>query len=62
MTELFAVASMIINSVLLFFIVRKASRASDVIAALNAIERCVKKDEPSAIKQLTDERNKRGVK
>ena len=56
MTMLIAALSMLLNLIIIFFLVRRASRSTEILDALNIIARNTENNEPSAIQLLTAER------
>ena len=56
MTLLIAALSMLLNLIIIFFLVRRASRSTEILDALNIIARNTANNEPSAIQLLTAER------
>lgn len=56
MTMLIAALSMLLNLIIIFFLVRRASRSTEILDALNIIARNTANNEPSAIQLLTAER------
>lgn len=56
MTMLIAPLSMLLNLIIIFFLVRRASRSTEILDALNIIARNTANNEPSAIQLLTAER------
>lgn len=62
MTMLIAALSMLLNLIIIFFLVRRASRSTEILDALNIIARNTANNEPSAIQALTAERLSQGKK
>lgn len=62
MTMLIAALSMLLNLTIIFFLVRRASRPTEILDALNIIARNTANNEPSAIKLLAAERLSQGKK
>lgn len=62
MTMLIAALSMLLNLIIIFFLVRRASRSTEILDALNIIARNTANNEPSAIKLLAAERLSQGKK
>jgi len=62
MTMLIAALSMLLNLIIIFFLVRRASRSTEILDALNIIARNTANNEPSAIQLLTAERLSQGKK
>lgn len=62
MTMLIAALSMLLNLIIIFFLVRRASRSTEILDALNIIARNTTNNEPSAIQSLTAERLSQGKK
>jgi len=62
MTMLIAALSMLLNLIIIFFLVRRASRSTEILDALNIIARNTENNEPSAIQLLTAERLSQGKK
>lgn len=61
MEMVMAVAAMALNMVILFYLVRKATRADAQIDLLKQILAAQKPQEKSVIVKLTEERNLKGV-
>ena len=62
MTMLIAALSMLLNLIIIFFLVRRASRSTEILDALNIIARNTANNEPSAIQLLIAERLSQGKK
>lgn len=62
MTMLIAALSMLLNLIIIFFLVRRASRSTEILDALNIIARNTANNEPSAIQLLAAERLSQGKK
>lgn len=62
MAMLIAALSMLLNLIIIFFLVRRASRSTEILDALNIIARNTANNEPSAIQALTAERLSQGKK
>ena len=62
MTMLIAALSMLLNLIIIFFLVRRASRSTEILDALNIIARNTANNEPSVIQSLTAERLSQGKK
>ena len=62
MTMLIAALSMLLNLIIIFFLVRRASRSTEILDALNIIARNTANNEPSEIQSLTAERLSQGKK
>ena len=62
MTMLIAALSMLLNLIIIFFLVRRASRSTEILDTLNIIARNTANNEPSAIQSLTAERLSQGKK
>ena len=62
MTMLIAALSILLNLIIIFFLVRRASRSTEILDALNIIARNTANNEPSAIQALTAERLSQGKK
>lgn len=62
MAMLIAALSMLLNLIIIFFLVRRASRSTEILDALNIIARNTANNEPSAIQSLTSERLSQGKK
>lgn len=62
MTMLIAALSMLLNLIIIFFLVRRASRSTEILDALNIIARNTANNEPSAIQLLAEERLSQGKK
>ena len=62
MTMLIAALSMLLNLIMIFFLVRRASRSTEILDALNIIARNTANNEPSAIQLLAAERLSQGKK
>lgn len=62
MTLLIAALSMLLNLIIIFFLVRRASRSTEILDALNIIARNTANNEPSAIQLLAAERLSQGKK
>ena len=62
MTMLIAALSMLLNLIIIFFLVRRASRSTEILDALNIIARNTANNEPSAIQSLAAERLSQGKK
>ena len=62
MTMLIAALSMLLNLIIIFFLVRRASRSTEILDALNIIAKNTANNEPSAIKLLAAERLSQGKK
>ena len=60
MTLLIAALSMLLNLIITFFLVRRASRSTEILDALNIIARNTANNEPSAIQLLAAERLSQG--
>lgn len=61
MTELFAILAFAINVVIVFYVVRRATRSDEQVMLLKQLVASVQKPaEKSAIAQLTEERRLRG--
>ena len=62
MAMLIAALSMLLNLIIIFFLVRRASRSTEILDALNIIARNTANNEPSAIQLLAAERLSQGKK
>lgn len=62
MTLLIAALSMLLNLIIIFFLVRRASRSNEILDVLNIIARNTANNEPSAIQLLAAERLSQGKK
>lgn len=62
MTMLIAALSMLLNLIIIFFLVRRASRSTEILDALNIIARNTANNEPGAIQLLAAERLSQGKK